>query len=76
MQGLEEELDLEIVPVLIANSRYQAVEEATFAELRERIVDGIVAARVSCTSSASPLRPSGRQGIDGLCHGFWRQSRG
>src|SRR5262249_16548209 len=46
MDGLAEELDLEIVPVLIANSRSPGgcVEEATFAELRDRIVEGIVAA--------------------------------
>src|SRR5205823_8624154 len=45
--GLAQELDLEIAPVLIANSRSPGgrVEEATYAELRDRIVEGVVAAR-------------------------------
>ena len=44
--GLAEELDIELVPVLIAQTRSPGgcVEQATFQALRDRIVDGIVRA--------------------------------
>src|SRR5258708_26370994 len=44
--GLAEELDIELVPVLIAQTRSPGgcVEQATYQALRDRIVDGIVRA--------------------------------
>jgi microcystin degradation protein MlrC len=44
--GLAEELDIELVPVLIAQTRSPGgcVETATYRQLRDRIVDGIVRA--------------------------------
>lgn len=46
--GLAEALDIELVPVLIAETRSPGgcVEAATYRALRDRIVDGIVAAGV------------------------------
>jgi microcystin degradation protein MlrC len=51
--GLAEELDIELVPVLIAQTRSPGgcVEAATYRVLRDRIVDGIVRAG----------------GLDGIC---------
>ena len=44
--GLAEELDIELVPVLIAQTRSPGgcVEAATYRQLRDRIVDGIARA--------------------------------
>src|ERR1700674_701822 len=51
--GLAEELDIELVPVLIAQTRSPGgcVEQATYRALRDRIVEGIVEAG----------------GLDGIC---------